>query len=118
MNHMDVQTARERLRRCLRRDAELHMIAPSEIGKDFDAIDAEAPRSDQTIVIALAFWDAWIDERNHDFPGFYRGISCADWPSLALVIASALLSGSAIDDPRVLEHFVFKPKAKRAWRRS
>lgn len=110
---MDVQTARERLRRCLQRDAELHTSAPSEIGEDFDTIDAAAPRTDKTIVIALAFWDAWIDERNHEFPGFYRGISSADWPLLASVIASALGSGSAIDEPRILEHFVFAPKAKR-----
>lgn len=113
---MNLQTARERLRCCLQRDAELHLVAPSEIGKDFDAIDAEAPRTDQTIVIALAFWDAWIDERNHDFPGFYRGISPADWPLLAIAIASALESGSAVDEPRILEHFVFEPKAKRPCR--
>jgi len=113
---MNLQTARERLRCCLQRDAELHLVAPSEIGKDFDAIDAEAPRTDQTIVIALAFWDAWIDERNHAFPGLYPGISAADWPLLALVITSALRSGSVIHEPRILEHFVFEPKAKRPCR--
>ena len=52
------------------------------MGQDFDLLDAEAPRTDRDVVIALAFWDAWLDEQNHNFPGFYDGISSADWPAL------------------------------------
>ena len=52
------------------------------MGQDFDLLDAEVPRTDRDVVIALAFWDAWLDEQNHNFPGFYHGISDADWPAL------------------------------------
>jgi hypothetical protein len=37
----------------------------------------------QAFAIAWNFWDSWIDERNHLFPGFYEGIAKEQWPALA-----------------------------------
>ena len=111
---MDRIRARTLLGRCLRRDADLHTSAPSQMGQDFDLLDAEAPRTDRDVVIALAFWDAWLDEQNHNFPGFYDGISSADWPALGRSTAAALEAGASIGEPKILEHFTFKPR--RRWR--
>src|SRR5215208_5029766 len=41
-----------------------------DIGSGFDELDANLPRDSgpefEQLFIALAFWDGWIDARNHD----------------------------------------------------
>lgn len=104
---LDYLGARQLLARCLEQDALLHSQASHEIGRDFDRLDAEIPRDDPTIALAIAFWDAWIDERNHQFPGYYDGIGMNDWPILARELAAALLTNTPVNDQRLLRHFKF-----------
>jgi hypothetical protein len=101
----------QRLAACLLRDAELHDTAPDELGGEFDELDATAPRDDPDMAVAIAFWDAWIDERNHGFPGHYEGISIEDWPVLARHIATSLTTGQTISEPRIQQNFVFQPRS-------
>ncbi len=64
----------ERLRRAALLHEQGHM---TKIGEGFAEYDAKFPRNDRQLMIAWDFWDAWIDERNHNFPGFYKGIKRA-----------------------------------------
>jgi hypothetical protein len=104
---MEHSSSRRRLAECLLRDAELQDSRRGEIGHDFDEVDASVKRDDLDLAIAIAFWDAWLDERNHGFPGNYEGISKPDWPVLARHIATSLASGEAITEPRLRKNFVF-----------
>jgi hypothetical protein len=105
---MRYASIRQLLSECLERDAELHVRAPNELGRSFDTVDPSVPRDDPDLALAIAFWDSWIDERNHGFPGHYRGISIDDWPILARSIAASLVSGRTIDDSRVRKNFDFR----------
>ena len=56
------------------------------------------------IGIALNFFDGWVeaaDRQGH----YYDGISQADWPRLARVVAAALRTDRDIPVPVVLQHF-------------
>lgn len=113
---MDILDFKLELATHLLRDARLQDSAPEQIGRGFDEFDARCPRSDHTLNTALSFWDSWIDERNHGFPGWYAGICREDWPKLGGVIASALRAGEELEEPRVLRHFA--PSAKTPfWRK-
>ena len=94
--------------RCLERAAELEERLPDEAGPEFDIVDAAVPRRDPTLAVAVAFWDAWSDERKHHFPGNFEGIARADWPGLARIIATALVTGSPIDEPRIQRNFALR----------
>jgi len=50
--------------------------------------------------LALTFWDAWIDARNHGWQTT-AGIQPAEWPVLARAIAADLAAESPVSDPRV-----------------
>jgi hypothetical protein len=74
--------AKQSLVENLTRDAVAHEAGHyRDIGHAFDELDANLPREggrefDQ-IFIALAFWDGWIDARNHDWQ-YYDGIGESD----------------------------------------
>ena len=94
--------------RCLERAAELEERGTKEAGPEFDIVDAAVPRRDPALAVAVAFWDAWSDERKHHFPGNFEGIDRADWPSLARMIATALVTGRPIDESRIQKNFVLR----------
>jgi hypothetical protein len=94
--------------RCLERAAELDEKEPEGVGPEFDIVDAAVPRRDPSLAVAVAFWDAWNDERKHRFPGNFEGIVRADWPGLARMIATALVTGRPIDEPRIQKNFVLR----------
>ena len=82
-----------------------------DIGEGFDSLDYKLPRNQgpefDQLLIALNFWDGWIDARNHDWK-YYQGIGQTDWPRLARSIASDLAQDKEVSDPMVLEHFDFR----------
>lgn len=92
----------------LRRDADLQDSADYEaMGLDFDEIDAQLDRSraTSTELIAIQFWDAWLDERNHDFVGNYKGIEKGNWPTLARMLALNLQSDTPITNNLMIDLF-------------
>lgn len=92
----------------LRRDAAAHRAgAYDEVGRRFDAVERHFPHGTAPelgrLHIALTFWDAWVDARNHGWP---RGpVGEADWPALAERVADDLAADRDITDPVVLARF-------------
>jgi hypothetical protein len=86
------------------------------IETSFDLLDANLPRDAgpdfDKLLIALDFWDGWIDSRNHDWR-FYKGIGPEDWPRMARRIVADLQSGREITDELVLSQFDFKNRTQR-----
>ena len=78
------------------------------IGRRFDSIEHSFPPgsdpSMHSLRIALTFWDAWIDARNHGWQ-HSTGIQPGEWPLLARVIAGDLAQDREITDARVLQRF-------------
>jgi hypothetical protein len=78
------------------------------IGRRFDAIEHAFPQGTdpamQSLRVALTFWDAWIDARNHGWQ-HSMGIQPQEWPILARAIASDLSGDREISDVRVLQRF-------------
>lgn len=92
----------------LKKDAEYQTSGNIEpIGAHFDDYDGVYPRDYRQLNIAWSFWDSWIDEKNHGFPGFYKGISKDVWPHLALEIADTLEREDDVYNELVLTHFDF-----------
>ena len=112
----DAASARAILIEKLRRDAALHRQGRfKEIGEGFDDLDNSQQCYDirvaePAIGTAWNFWEAWIDERNHSFPDFHRGITRDAWPVLAERLVQALAQGEAVADPVIVSHFVSKPR--------
>jgi hypothetical protein len=94
--------------RCLERAAALEEQRANELSSEFDIVDAAVPRREPALEVAIAFWDAWLDERQHGFPGNFEGIGRADWPTLARSIARALATASAIDEPSIQKNFALR----------
>jgi hypothetical protein len=88
---------------------ELDSLLPRNAGPAFDKLH-----------IALEFWDAWIDARNHDWL-YYEGIRKDDWPRLARGIVGDLRQDREIGDQQVVQRFDWWRRAKRpslwAWLR-
>ena len=90
-------------------DAAAHDAALYDsIGRRFDSIEHAFPRGAEAettaLRIALTFWDAWIDARNHGWQ-LTSGIERHEWPQLARVIAEDLTAGRGITDARVRVRF-------------
>jgi hypothetical protein len=93
----------------LLKDAAAHEAGRFDaIGRRFDSIERDLPRGTSPALarlrVALAFWDGWIEARNH---GWLNGgdIPKAEWPMLARRMASELASDLAISDARVSARF-------------
>ena len=115
---LDYDEARKAFIAELTRDAEAHEAGRyEEIGAEFDRVDSDLPRGQgpafDKLLIALDFWDCWIDARNHNWQ-YYKGINERDWPMLARTIVKALESDEDITNPLVLSHFDFRNRKK--WR--
>jgi multidrug transporter EmrE-like cation transporter len=83
------------------------------MGTDFDSIDASIETGNYLRGIPLKFWDSWLDERNHSFRGFYKGIEKSDWPELAEIIATSIENNIPIQEPRILNAFGIDPKSNK-----
>jgi len=55
------------------------------------------------IGIALNFFDGWVDASNHQWL-YYDGISQADWPRFARIVATALRTDREISVPQIIRH--------------
>ena len=106
--------ARRYLIHHLLRNAEAHESGfYNYLDRGYEELDAGLPREGYPellkLLIALNFWDSWIDASNHDWK-HYRGIRAGDWPCLARRIVEALERDREIDDPVVLNNFsLFSP---------
>jgi hypothetical protein len=78
------------------------------IGRRFDSFEHNFPIDDGPLAaelrIALTFWDAWIDARNHGWQ-ITAGIQPKEWPAIARTIADDLSNGRPIGDARVRARF-------------
>ena len=64
-----------------------------EMGIDYEIVEGKLTAmkiTDKKIALAMVFWDAWLDERNHKFVGHYKGIEKENWPKLALNLVDYL----------------------------
>jgi hypothetical protein len=93
----------------LLRDAAAHDAEHyDEVGRRFDSLEREFPQGSAPeltrLLVALAFWDGWIDARNRGWESS-GGIGKAEWPLLARSVAADLAAGQAITDLRVRARF-------------
>jgi len=106
-----------KLVKALRRDAALHERREyRELGHEFDDLQTTNDGLTKSVNTAIEFWDAWIDERNHGFPGFYAGINTEMWAELAHQIANDLERNAIISSPLVIEHFQRRARASVVYR--
>jgi hypothetical protein len=90
-----------------------------DIGGGYDNILASSPQTGgrewREVSLALAFWDGWIDARNHGWR-YHEPIRREDWPVLARRIAGDLASGREITDtfPSLLREFGIPAEVSRA----
>ena len=104
-------TARKIVSTLLMTEAKKHEEAAFEdLGKDYDMTEiklSDMEITDKDVGLAMIFWDAWLDERNHNFVGHYKGIEKTDWPKLAKSLANYLVKKIETIDPTIEEHFRF-----------
>ena len=103
------EAARQALVGYLVTDAAAHEAERFDaIGRRFDGFEHAFPEGDDATLIdlrmALTFWDAWIDARNHGWQPT-AGIQQGEWPALARGIAADLTANREIADARVRELF-------------
>jgi hypothetical protein len=103
------EAARQALAGYLLTDAAAHEAERYDsIGRRFDSFEHAFPEGDDASLIdlrmALTFWDAWIDARNHGWQPT-AGIQQGEWAALARGIAEDLTAKRDIVDPHVRELF-------------
>jgi hypothetical protein len=105
-DNMEYKDAKMLIVNLLIRDAR-HQSAGliDRVGDQFDEYDAIFPRDYEQLNIAWTFWDSWVDEKNHNFPGFYNDIAKDKWPVLAIDIAESLERHDIISNDLVLTYF-------------
>ena len=111
-NMFSYTEAKQFLVESLTRDANAHESGRyQDVGRDFDEFDTNLPRGSgpefNKLLIALNFWDGWIDARNHDWQ-YYEGINESGWPLLASRVIESLVKDEEISEPVVLKHFDFR----------
>lgn len=109
MDMVTYGSSRDSIVGALLNDAAAHEAGRFDaIGRRFDSIERDLPRGTAPALarlrVALAFWDGWIDARNHAWPGG-GDIPKAEWPMLARRVASNLAADVAISDARVGARF-------------
>ena len=107
---MENDRFRENLIRALARDIDLHeKSAYLDVGADFDDLDSDRwSNPDTDLILAWNFWEAWIDEANHNFVGLYPGIGKNDWPRLASIVIASLADHRALDVPVILRQMDYR----------
>lgn len=109
MTPLTSEAARQALAGHLVTDATAHEAGRFDaIGRRFDSFEHAFPEGDDASLIdlrmALTFWDAWIDARNHGWQPTV-GIQQEEWAALARGIAADLTAKRDIVDARVRELF-------------
>ncbi|RYZ77780.1 MAG: hypothetical protein EOP05_00515 [Proteobacteria bacterium] len=85
------------------RETTIHEIGRfAELGQHFDEFESNSDASSEAYVLALNFWEAWIDERDHDFANFY-GIEREAWPNIAVEVLKYLRSGEMPTHPNLIK---------------
>lgn len=117
MHPTDYDTFRQRFVRLLEAAALAHEAGDlPAVSSGFREMDAELPRNADPrfdkLFLALAFWDCWIDARNHDWQ-YYPGTEEADWPRLARVIVRDLEQDRDITDSHIVAQFDFRRRVGR-----
>ena len=105
---LSYEAARDALVTHLRQDAVAHEYELYDtIGRRFDDVERHFPRGTAPelgrLHVALAFWDGWIDARNHGWPA--GPIALDAWPALARGVAADLEGDRDIAAPIVLARF-------------
>ena len=80
----------------------------TNIGTNYEVIEDKLSQmnvNDHDIGLAMVFWDAWIDEKNHNFAENYKGIKKYDWPNLALNLVDYLEKKVDFIEPIITKHF-------------
>jgi len=111
------ENLRERFVACLDAAVRAHESGDLRaIAEGYDQLDTELPRDAgpefDKLLVALEFWDSWVDASNHDWL-YYPGIAAEDWPRLARAIVQDFQQDRDITDERVLEHFDFRRRPPR-----
>lgn len=111
------ENLRERFVACLGAAIRAHESGDLRaIDEGYDQLDTELPRDAgpefDKLLVALEFWDSWIDASNHDWL-YYPGLVAEDWPQLARAIVQDFQQDRDITDERVLEHFDFRRRPPR-----
>jgi hypothetical protein len=106
---MTYATAREELVDGLLTDAIAHDAGRfGAIGRHFRAVEDRIPHGAAPQVgklhVALAFWDGWMDARDHDWRTNV-GIAQSEWPTLARSVAADLEGDRDVSDMRVVRRF-------------
>ena len=101
--------ARDALIEHLTRDAAMHEAERyDEIGRRFDHVEHVFPRGTDPeltrLHVALAFWDGWVDARNHGWQG-QGNVKQDQWPALARGVVADLAADRDISDPQVSTRF-------------
>src|SRR5438132_14065829 len=109
MISLTVNEARAALVAYLVTDAKAHEAGRFDaIGRPFDSFEHRFPTGPDDAVtelrIALTFWDAWIDARNHEWQTT-AGIQPSEWPVLARAIAADLEAGRPIANASIRARF-------------
>ncbi len=108
---VDQERARALILKRLKRDKIFHeRLEFDKMGEVHDDFDREFPKGHTDLMIAWTFWDAWINERNQGFPGFYAGISKEAWPRLSAHVIEKIENKTPISDQLILTHFDFTVK--------
>ena len=105
---MTYEAARDALATHLQHDAAAHEQERYDaIGRRFDDVERHFPRGTAPelgrLHVALAFWDGWIDARNHGWPA--GPVAAAAWPALARAVAADLEADRDVAAPLVLARF-------------
>ena len=108
---------RERFVVCLEAAVRAHEAGDLRaIETGFDELVTELPRDAgpefDKLLVAIEFWDCWIDAGNHDWL-YYPGMAADDWPQFARAIVQDLQQNHDITDERVLERFDFRRRPAR-----
>jgi hypothetical protein len=107
------QELRAAMAAALRREAEAQEAGrPEAVGAGYEEFDLallrDAGPDFRKLLMALEFWDEWLDERNHGWPNFY-GIRETDWPVFARQIAADLEADREFSDPFLRAHYAPRP---------
>ena len=88
---MSEETAKNQVIEALKRNIDLYNRDEIlGLNEGFDDFLATYPRESKSLRIAAEFWEAWSDEAEHGYPGFYETINESDWPQLAQEIITKL----------------------------
>jgi hypothetical protein len=119
-----IQQERQKLAASLRKAATAHEQKRfTEIAQIFEYSYAEFAQTKKTVAFmqeldretedlfagVWEFWRGWWDEVEHNFRGYYSGITRRDWPRLARALAESLETNQPIHtirNPNLLRFFV------------